>query len=160
MAKAVFTKLSIACTYLDMAMQLYIEERDYFCAIHLAAAAEELFGKHLPEQERIYTITRKAQRALHEIETGREPTKQELEAVVAYAKNAIKHENYDGGERSVTLDPVFEARRYIEDALINFNKLRESEKYRRDLPKSPTMWKFEDYQNGRDDEEMRRTERL
>jgi hypothetical protein len=156
MAKAVFTKLSIACEYLDMAMQLYIEERNYFCAIHLAGAAEELFGKHLPEHERIYTIVRNAQKALHEIETGQKPTKRELDAFVTYAKNAIKHEDYESGERSVTLDVVFEARRYIEDALINFNKLREIETLRPHLVKSPTKWKFEDYQNSKDDEEMQR----
>jgi hypothetical protein len=51
-------------------MQLYIEERKYFCAIHLAAAAEELFGKHLPAHERIHTIVRNAQQGLQDMETG------------------------------------------------------------------------------------------
>jgi hypothetical protein len=139
MAKAEFTKMAIACEYLDMAMQFYMEERNYFCAIHLAAAAQELFGKHLPDRARIYTITRKAQRALHQLETGRGPSKKELDAVVTYAKNKIKHED---GELTVTLDPVFEARRYIDDALINFNKLREMEACRPQLPISATMWKF------------------
>jgi len=119
-----------------MAMQLYIEERNYFCAIHLAGAAEELFGKHLPERERIHTIARNAQKALHEMETGRKPTKKELDVSVTYAKNTIKHEDCESGERSVTLDVVFEARRYIEDALINFNKLREIEAHRPHLAKS------------------------
>jgi hypothetical protein len=82
MAEAIVTKLAIACEYLDLAMQLYIEERNYFCAIHLAAAAEELFGGHLPEQERMHTITWKAQRALHNLETGREPTNKEIRDVV------------------------------------------------------------------------------
>ena len=50
MAEGVFTKLAIACEYLDLAMQLYVEQENYFCAIHLAAAAEELFGSHLPER--------------------------------------------------------------------------------------------------------------
>ena len=82
MAKSVFKKLSIACEYLDMAMQLYIEERNYFCAIHLAGAAEELFGKHLPEHERTHTIVRNAQQALQELETGPKPAKKELDALL------------------------------------------------------------------------------
>ena len=43
-------KLEIAREYLELAMQLYVERRNYFCAIHLAAAAAELFDRHLPEE--------------------------------------------------------------------------------------------------------------
>jgi hypothetical protein len=147
MAEGVFTKLAIACEYLDLAMQLYVDQGNYFCAIHLAATAEELFGSHLPEKDRMHTISWKAQRALHVLETCREPTKKELSDVVTYAKNAIKH----GGERSVTLDPIFEARWHIEHALINFNKLTKIEAWAQQLRKSPIMWKFEQHRA----EEMR-----
>ena len=78
MAEGVFTKLAIACEYLDLAMQLHVEQENYFCAIHLAATAEELFGSHLPEKDRMHTISWKAQRALHVLETCREPTKKRI----------------------------------------------------------------------------------
>jgi hypothetical protein len=46
MTNAVYSKLDIAYEYLETAMRLYVEETDYFSAFHLAAAAEELFGRH------------------------------------------------------------------------------------------------------------------
>jgi hypothetical protein len=36
-------KLNIAVEYLDAAMQMYVDQRNFFCAIHLAGAAAELF---------------------------------------------------------------------------------------------------------------------
>jgi hypothetical protein len=71
MAEATYSKLDIAREFLDTAMRLYVEERDYFSAIHLAAAAEELFGQHLSEDERISTIALRAQISFDILETGR-----------------------------------------------------------------------------------------
>jgi hypothetical protein len=114
---------------------------------NVAAAAEELFRSHLPKQDRMHTISWKAQRALHVLETCREPTQKESSDVVTYAKSPIKH----GGKRSVTLDPIFEARWHIEHALINFNKLTKIEAWGQQLRKAPIMWKFENHRA----EEMR-----
>lgn len=149
MAEAEYDKLNIAREYLDMAMQLYIEERSYFCAIHLAGAAEELFGTHLPEEERIFTMTWKAQRELHGILYGQEQTKKDSVRVVNQPKNAIKHDDFD--ERTVTVDPIRAARSSIEDALINFDKLAQVSQYKSRLPKSPIMWRFDDYRKSEDE---------
>ncbi|WP_372522375.1 hypothetical protein [Sulfuricaulis sp.] len=149
MSEAVHKKLNIACEYMDMAMQLYVEERNYFCAIHLAAAAEELLGMHLPEDKRISNVACKAQKALRIIETGKAPenTKankkadKEAKRIVNFSKNTIKHmkDPKDTDDTTIIIDPAFEAAHWIEQALINFYKL--------DLSKSPTLWKFEDYRN-------------
>jgi hypothetical protein len=71
-------KLDIAVEYLDAAMQMYIDQRNYFCAIHLAGAAAELFDGHLPKNTgtRISEIAWKCQKALfHESGRGRLATR-------------------------------------------------------------------------------------
>ena len=140
--EAVHAKLDIALEYLDLAMQLYMENRNYFCTIHLAAAAEELLGKHLPESACIYNMALKAQKALKILESGHEPENLEMahkeaKSVLLSSKNAIKHMN--DAETTISIDSASEAAYWIEQALINFYKLK--------LRKSQTLWKFEDYRN-------------
>lgn len=140
--ETVYVKLDIAREYLDLAMQLYMEKRNYFCAIHLAATAEELFGKHLPKSKRIYNIALKAQKALRILESGHEPENLEMahkeaKSVLLSSKNAIKH--MSDAETTISIDPVSEAVDWIEQALINFYKLK--------MLKSQTLLKFEDYRS-------------
>jgi hypothetical protein len=163
MAETTYTKLEIACELLDTAMQLYVEKRDYFSIIHLAAAAEELFGKHLPKAERISSIGLKAQISFDVLEKG-----EEVEYVVAHdqngerhrrakevmlrSKNRIKHMNDKSeSDTTITIDPAQAARRWIEDALCNFDKLRKRDEYFSRLPKSSAMWRFMDYENEKAD---------
>ena len=44
------TKAELAEHQLDRAIRLFLEEKDYVCAITLAGAAEEIFGKLLENQ--------------------------------------------------------------------------------------------------------------
>jgi hypothetical protein len=103
----------------------------------LAAAAEELFGAHLPEPQRISTLAWKAEKALKS-EEGLAPTVAEARRSVNEWKNEVKHMN-DGACKTVTLDPEFAAEFHIEQALIN--------SYRLSRQKSAAVWKFEDHQN-------------
>jgi hypothetical protein len=160
MAETNYTKLEIALQFLDTAMRLYIEEQDYFSVIHLAGAAEELLGKHLPENDRICTLAWKAQVALAIEYTGSILTRDEIHnstskagkefkkkavEVVCGPKNSIKH--YDGSSDSdVRIDVVAMAEIYLEHALINFDTLRNQEGFQSRLPKSSVMWKFEEFQ--------------
>jgi hypothetical protein len=137
------TKLDIAIEYLDAAMQMYVDQRNYFCAVHLAGAATELFDAHLPKQTRISEIAWKCQRALHESETGSQPSNKEINEVVNGSRNAIKHMDQDGVV-TVAFDPIAEAEWYIDNALISFEKLR--------LTKTPAAWRYQDHRNA----EMRR----
>ena len=137
MTDAVYQKLDIAKEYLDAAMQMYLEQRDYFCAIHLAGAAAELLDRHLPEERRTFWIAWRAQKALHRYETGKEPSKKEINEVVNGSKNAIKH--MADGQQTVMLDPVSEAQWYIDNALVSWEKLG--------LGKTPTNWRYQDYRN-------------
>jgi hypothetical protein len=137
-------KIEIAREYLDAAIEFFLAQRSFFCAIHLAAAAEELFGAHLAECQRIFTLARKAEKALKS-ETGPTPSDKEAGRSVNEWKNNVKHmdnKHMDNGTSlTLTIDPSFAAKHHIEEALINFYKL--------ELQKSAAVWKFEDYQNHR-----------
>jgi hypothetical protein len=125
---------------ISTAIDFFLAGTNFFCAIHLAGAAEELFGAHLSESQRISTSAWKAERVLkfETDETGPIPTETEARRSVNKWKNEVKHMN-DSACQTVTIDPAFAAERHIEHALINFYKLK--------LPKSATVWKFEEYQN-------------
>jgi hypothetical protein len=132
-------KIEIAREYLDAAIEFFLARRSFFCAIHLAAAAEELFGANLPECQRISMLAWKAEKALKS-ETGPTPSDGAARRSVNEWKNAVKHMD-DGTSPTLTIDPTFVAEHHIEEALINFYKLK--------LQKSAAVWKFEDHQNHR-----------
>jgi hypothetical protein len=132
-------KLAIAREFLDAAIEFFLAGCNFFCAIHLSAAAEELFGAHLSQCERISTSAWKAEKALKS-ETGKTPTDAEARRSVNEWKNEVKHMN-DSASRTLIINPEFAAEHHIEQALINFYKLP--------LQKSAAVWKFEDYQNDR-----------
>src|ERR1700730_17778092 len=137
MADAEYSKLQIAGEYLDAAMQFYIDQQNYFCAIHLAAAAAELLDEHLPQEKRTVEIAWNAQRARRRMETGTDASKQDIKNVLLYSKNTIKH--MDTVERTATLDPIFEAQWWIDHALTSFEKL--------ELTKTPTLWRYQEVRN-------------
>jgi hypothetical protein len=64
--------------------------------------------------------------------------------IILGPKNEIKHMNDDSSDATITIDPISEARKWIEHALINLKSVSELQGDRRNLPKSPTMWQFED----------------
>ena len=128
--------LEIAREYLDAAIEFFLERTKFFCAIHLAGAAGELFDAHLPETEQFFTSAWKAEKALMS-ETGPIPSNAEARQSVNKWKNEVKHMN-DGARRR-TIDAEFAAECLIEKALVSFYKLK--------LQKSPAIWKFEDHQN-------------
>ena len=128
--------LEIAREYLDAAIEFFLKRTKFFCAIHLAGAAGELFDGHLQESEQFFTAAWKAEKALMS-ETGTVPSDAEARQSVNKWKNEVKHMN--DGSQTVTIDPEFAAECLIEKALVSFYKLK--------LRKSPAIWKFEDHQN-------------
>jgi hypothetical protein len=65
--------LEIAREYPDAAIEFFLERTKFFCAIHLAGAAGELFDGHLQESEQFFTAAWKAEKALMS-KTGPVPT--------------------------------------------------------------------------------------
>ena len=137
MTEVEISKLRIAGEYLDAAIEFFLARTNYFCAIHLSAAAEELFGAHLPEDQRVFTLAWRAEKALIS-KTGPVPADPVARRSVNKWKNDVKHMN-EGTPLTITIDPAFAAERHIEQALINFYKLN--------LQKSAAIWKFEDDRN-------------
>jgi len=139
MPEAVYSKLDIAREHLDAAIEFFLAGNHFFSAIHLAAAAEELFGAHLPNSRRISTLAWKAEKGLKS-KLGHTASDREARKSVNEWKNEVKHMN-DDTSPTLKIDPVFAAEYHIEQALINFYKLG--------LQKSAAIWKFEEHQNQR-----------
>lgn len=137
MTEVEISKLEIAREYLDAAIELFLAGTNYFCAIHLSAVAEELFGAHLPENQRISKFAWKAEKALLS-ETGQIPSNEVARKSVNEWKNEVKHMN-DGASPTIRIDPAFAAKHHIKQALINFYTLK--------LQESAAVWRFEEHQN-------------
>jgi hypothetical protein len=121
MPEAIYSKIDIACEYLDAAINFFLARNNFFCAIHLATAAEELLGAHLPECQRISTLAWKAEKGLM---SEKQPTPSDAAArrSVNEWKNEVKHRD-DGTSSTLKIDPTFAADHHIEQALNNFYKL-------------------------------------
>ena len=137
MTERTVSKLDIGCEYLDVAIEFFLDHRNYFCAIHLSAAAEVLLGAHLPKCKRIWPLAWKAEKAFRS-ESGPTISDAEARKLVNKWMTEIKHMD-DGTSRTLTIDPLAIAEFHIEEALNNYYKLK--------LPKSSSVWRFEDYQN-------------
>jgi hypothetical protein len=120
--EACYSKLHIAREYLELAMRRYMERSDYFSAIHLAGAAEELFGKWLQEEDRALNRDLKAQIAFEALETGQMSKIKEVISRRNWSRNTAKHMS-DDRQINIWLDPVFEARNWIDTAVENYEKI-------------------------------------
>jgi len=114
MVEATYFKIDIAREYLDAAINFFLARDNLFCAIHLAAAAEELFGAHLPKPERIFTIALRAERAfilenpmLPEALSDADVNKKARKNVNEWS-NKVKHMD-DGESSTLEVDPAFPA---------------------------------------------------
>lgn len=114
------TKRDIAVEYLDAAMQMYLEQK-YFCAIHLAAAAAELFDLHLSQEKRLFGLAVRAERSLHAIKTSEILDDKTIKEKLNLLKNSVKHMN--DGERTIEIDPPGEASWWIEIARLSSSRL-------------------------------------
>ena len=130
-------KIAIAREFLDAAIEFFLAKKNFFCAIHLAAASEELLGEHLDADRSILDFAWKAEKCLLS-ESGKTVSDKNARKSVNEWKNGIKH-----ADRSLTIeiDPEFAAKHHIEKALKIFDKLK--------LRKSEVIWKYEDYINNR-----------
>src|SRR5271157_5637521 len=133
--ETVYSKLDIAKEYLNTAMQCYLDGVNYFSAMHLAGAAEELLGRWLHETDRSFTRHLKAQKAMATIETGKTPTDKEIINYLNWSKNAIKH--MDDCNPHIQINPISEARYWIGRAIKNHDNAG--------FPKSAIMRKYEDF---------------
>lgn len=116
-------KLVVAIEYLDTAATLWVHGLNYFSAMHLAAAAEEIAGKacRIRRKNSYFDDLRaRVRQTLSQIRVVH--TDRQLKDAFYGAKNAIKHMASEN-DAMVTIDPKREAADYIVAAYRNFAKL-------------------------------------
>lgn len=113
-------KLIIADELLDKAIDCYIDERKYFSALHLAGAAQEIYGKWICSnngQDYSTMMIDKLDAAL-DVKID----KKILKKVNKHPKNTIKHlDNIN--DRYAQLNPKFDSCMEILEALIEYTRL-------------------------------------
>jgi hypothetical protein len=116
MSEQVVLKRDIAREYLDAAIEFYLAQTNVFCAILLAGAAEELLGKHLPEDQRIFNFAVRAEKQFM-LESRATVSDKEARNSVTGWKNQIKHMD-DSDDATVTFEfgPMAAAEFYIRHA--------------------------------------------
>jgi hypothetical protein len=93
-----FTKLQVAERQLDRALKLFLDEKDYVCAITLAGASEEILGKLLEKVGKEHALGSfvKACVAAGRILHGEEWSTKEFVGMENAWRDALKH--YTDGE--------------------------------------------------------------
>jgi len=127
MPEQTYDKRFIALTQLESALRLFREGDDYFSALTLAGAAEEILGDLLR--------SRGQQNALDDLTSGAVLIHKHLFGEEVEAKEFVKRANRDrnaskhlmaGGFPTITLDIRDEAKDMLERAIGNYWRLEES----------------------------------
>lgn len=90
-------RLEMARSQLETALSLYFERRDYYSAVTLAGAADELFGKALRiegKEPRIEELSRSVA-AIYKKLYGRDLDPKKVAERANQARNALKHWGVD-----------------------------------------------------------------
>ena len=120
--------LRTACELLDSALRLYFQGNANVAALHLAGAAEELFGRHLRERgyapfiDQLQTVMMDAWKALVEEDPGVAERSTMTRATIAefinHAKNHVKH-----SIQPASFDARTESRAILARAALNYSHL-------------------------------------
>ena len=126
MPEQTYDKRFIALTQLESALRLFREGDDYFSALTLAGAAEEILGdlrRSRGQQNALDDLTSGAV-LIHKHLFGEEAGAKEFATSANRARNALKH--LDAGGHTITLDIRDEAKDMLERAIGNYWRLEES----------------------------------
>ena len=116
-------KLQVATQLLDRALQMYFDQA-FFASIHLAGAAEELFGTYL----KLWKAGQTAADSYHDDAAGflgfslgevPKAVSKELYGLIFHSRNRTKHLSPEG-DHEITFDPLLEAETVLSRALANF----------------------------------------
>ena len=115
-------KIAIACELLDSSLRLYYEGGSDYSALHLAGAAEEIFGSYVKQHggetafESLRSATVKISAFLDKNSTESSP--KEIADIMNHAKNNTKH-----GSGEVSLSARSEAKDLLDRAIQNHHYL-------------------------------------
>lgn len=134
-----YRKLDIAAQQLDAALRFYFDERDYFSAITLAGAAEEILGVHLKirGQPNAFDEDLKSSLRVYRWLFGEEQAPGSMHKTINRAKNGSKH-MYGKNDAELYCDPAEEAKSVLDGAVTNYYRLMAHE----ELPETPLIRKF------------------
>jgi len=122
----IYHKRDIAMQYFNAALKEYVEGSNMFVVLHLAGAAEEMFGR-LVSINNVDTSLQRAQRWMknwYSVSGKNTPNNSELNKHILNVKNGIKH--IDGAnDLEIEFDIHREAKEIIRRAIENFNQLPE-----------------------------------
>lgn len=114
----------VAMELLDSALQMYYAE-SFFAAIHLAGAAEELFGTYM----KLWTAGRPAAESFHDQcigylgysveDAAPADVSKKLYRLIFNSRNRTKHMHAED-DHEITFDPLQEAETVIDRAIDNF----------------------------------------
>jgi hypothetical protein len=107
MAEQKYNRLALALEQLDVALSLFLDRQSYACAITLAGAAEEVFGKEVSRRghESVLDWEFGEMAVLHKWMHGKELPRKTFVAEKNLVRNALKHLN-----ESDTIDVVADLR--------------------------------------------------
>jgi len=115
-------KFIVAFVQLETAIRLFLDDKNYLCAITLAGAAEEIFGtyaKRLNEETAYNLLCDGLQKDIKHTFTKKEIGQK----FINYHRNELKH--FDEGQpEEFEIDPEFEAISLIIRASINMSSYK------------------------------------
>ena len=127
MTTIVAYKTDIAVKQLETAIKLFLERKDYICAITLAGASEEILGK-LVERVGKKPAIKSSIESLKTIYSINISDKELISKHLNFARNTLKHANVTD-EDKVELDAQTEAISLILRAIDNLIRLDKSVSY-------------------------------
>ena len=121
-------KIQVASELLERALQMYFDKA-FFAAVHLAGAAEELFGSYLL----LWNAGTSAAESFHDdaaellgfpADEVPKAISSQLYKLIFHSRNRTKHLS-PVGDHEITFDPLLEAETVLSRALTNFYAVAE-----------------------------------
>ena len=134
-----YAKLTVATQQLDTALRLYLARKEYFSAITLAGAAEEILGVYLKLHKQPNAFdedlrsTLRVYRWLH----GEDGSRDSIQKTINRVKNSSKHMG-GKGDQALSCDAGEEERDILDRAVSNYYRLMSFEQ----LNETPRIRKF------------------
>ena len=119
-----YKKEDIAMQFFNLALAEYVKAENMFAVIHLAGAAEEMFGKivSINSGESALSRTQRLIRSWYSVIGKNTPTNSESNKYILNTKNGIKHIN-GPADLEIEMDVAREAKEVIRRTIENFNQI-------------------------------------
>jgi hypothetical protein len=139
MSSRVYSKLEVATEQLDLALRLYLRNKEYLAVITLAGAAEEILGVYLKAHDQPNALEKHldASLALYRWMWNSDGSRDKMHKVVNRVKNGSKH-MMGVKDKTLHCSPKKEAKKVLDRAVSNYYSLMNFE----NLSETPPLRKF------------------